>query len=522
MALGASGRRWAVATPHRAATEAAAEAFERGGNAIDASIGAATTLAVVCPHLCGVGGDLFALLQHPQGDVLAIASAGAAPAGIDADDARRTYETMPERGPLTVVVPGAVAGWVALHARGAQLPWADAFESAIRYAADGVRVGPGLGHQLSRHAGFLADDPGFAAAFFPHGVALSPADLLVQPSLARSLEAIAAGGADAFYRGPVGAALAEGLRACGSPLTQADLAVHSAEFLPPITARFLDLDVRSAPPPSQGFVMLEAMLAIERLGLDPDPLGPDAGQLAIAFAAAASDRDRYLADPAFMRVHPQELLADGHIEAVCGRIRAGLGGPIAPLPVDGDTAGLVAVDSRGFAVSLIQSLAGAFGSGILEPETGVIAQNRGSGFTLEPDHPNSIGPRKRPAHTLMPVVAHREGRLAALCGTRGGAAHPQLNTWSLVRTFQAGMAPAEAVDAPRWIIGGIEGIAGVADAESGVPQAVLDQIERAGFQLRRLGAVDPAVGHANLIRISGDGLFEAGADPRAEGAAMAM
>jgi gamma-glutamyltranspeptidase len=519
MRLSAAGTRWAVATPHAAASEAAAQAFEAGGNAIDASIAAATALAVVYPHMCGVGGDLFALVQHPAGDVVAVSSAGRSAAGIDPDAVRAEHRSMPERGPIAIVGPGAPAGWEALHRQGAALAWSHAFTNAERFAADGIPVAPGLADSLSDAVTLLAPDPGFAATFFRDGAPLREGDLLPQPALAATLSALAAGGADALYRGPVGAAYAEGLRAAGSPMVAEDLASHEVDVVPPLAARFLDLDVRSSPPTSQGFVMLEALLAIDRLGIDPDPFGPDAATLALVFAAAARDRDRHLSDPATMRVHPHTLLDDGHVAALSDEVRGGV--LAAPHPAGGDTAALVTADAEGYAVSLIQSLAWGFGSGILEPGTGIVAQNRGSGFVLDPGHPNVLAPGKRPAHTLMPVMAHRAGRPVAISGTMGGPAHPQINTWSLVRALHLGMTPAEAVAAPRWLVGGMDALEGEATAEEGVPAEVADRLEQAGYALTRLGSEDSSVGHAHLIRIAADGSFEVGTDPRADGAALA-
>jgi len=266
-------------------------------------------------------------------------------------------------------------------------------------------------------------------------------------------------------------------------------------------------------------VLLEALRAIERLQLDPDPFGPDAGTIAIVFAAAARDRDRHLADPRHMRVHPTTLFDDGHIAAICEEVREG--SAAAPRPAGGDTVGLVTADARGWAVSLIQSLSWGFGSGILEPATGILAQNRGSGFVLDPEHPNALAPGKQPAHTLMPVTVHRKGRLAAVSGTMGGPAHPQINGSSLIRALELGMNPQEAVAAPRWLVGGMDDIRGLAEAEANVPDATVELLERAGFSVTRLGAEDSSVGHAHLIRLNPDGSLEAGTDPRADGAALA-
>jgi gamma-glutamyltranspeptidase/glutathione hydrolase len=517
--LGASGRGWAVATPHAAASEAAAEIFERGGNAVDAAIAAATTLAVVYPQMCGVGGDLFALVQHPEGDVLAVNSAGASPAALDAAAVRHDHDEMPVRGPHAIVVPGAVAGWEALHRHGGELPWAALFTSAIRHAADGSPVVRGLAESFREADELLAADPGTSSVLRPHDKPLAEGDLLVQAALARTLEALASDGADVLSRGRVGAAYVAGLRSAGCPIDETDLAAHAADVLSPLIARYRDLDVRTTPPTSQGFAMLEALRAIERLQLDPDPLGDDAGTIALVHAAAARDRDRHLADPRAMRVHPSTLLDDGHIAALCEEVRER--STRAPQPRGGDTAGLVTADARGTAVSLIQSLSWGFGSGILEPETGILTQNRGAGFVLDPEHPNVLEAGKRPAHTLMPVMVHREGRLAGVSGTMGGPAHPQINAASIVRAFELGMTPRDAVAAPRWLVGGMDDVRGVVEAESGVPESTVGQLAAAGFSVTRLGAEDSSVGHAHLIRLDPDGTFEAGTDPRADGRALA-
>ncbi len=527
--LSARGERWAVATPHVAATEAAAHAFESGGNAIDAALAAAVTLAVVYPHMCGVGGDLFALVQRRDGDVIAVNSSGASPRGLDAESVRSEHSRMPERGPLAITVPGAVAGWEAVHGQGGDLPWPDAFAAAIEHARAGVAVSRSLALTLAEAGGLLENDPWLGALFLRDGAPLGPGDSFSNPALARTLEALAAGGAGALYGGEIGRAYAEGLRRLGCPIAPEDLAAHRAELLAPLVGRYRDLDVRVPPPTSQGFVLLELLGALERLGVDPDPLGPDAPTVALASLVVARDRDLHLADPEHMRVHPHALLDDGHLAAICDQVRSG---PLPrPQPSASDTVGLVTADAEGLAVSLIQSLSWGLGAGILEPSTGILAQNRGSGFTLDPGHPNALAPAKRPAHTLMPVMAHRAGRLAAVSGTMGGAAHPQINAWSLVRAFDLGMDPASAVAAPRWLVNGMdpEGPEPFVLAEADVPDAVLDALRRAGFRLDLVGAGDEAVGHAHLIRAIGafeggtfeGGAFEAGTDPRADGSARA-
>ncbi len=527
MELAATGRRWAIATPHTAATRAGAEAFEAGGNAMDAALAAAVTLAVVYPQACGVGGDLFALVaRSEQPEIVAINSSGVAPAAIDPDAVRADHGTMPQHGPLTVTVPGAVAGWKALCDQGARFDWPRHLATAIGYAHDGIPVAPSLAQTLADGTE-LAGDPGIAHVFFPGGAALREGDLLRQPALGTTLEALAAGGPGELYGGDIGRRYAGGLRAAGSPIAVEDLAGHRVELTSPLLGRYRDLDVRVVPPNSQGFVLLEIMAAIERLGIDPDPLGPDAPTIALVVRAARADRDRHLADPLAMRVHPGVLLDDGHLAALCDEVRDGLAGVASPPPTapggphHGDTIGLVTADAEGNAVSLIQSLYDGMGSGILEPATGIVAHSRGAQFVLDPEHPNVLAPGKRPAHTLMPAMAHRGDRPAVILGTMGGHGQPQINATNLIRIADMDLSPAAALAAPRWLVGGLD----VGDdwilAEEDVPVAVREDLAAVGLPTVSVPRHSGDLGHAQAIRVLADGSFEVGSDPRADGGALA-
>jgi len=517
----ASGTSWAIATPHTAATEAGAVAFERGGNALDAALAAAVTLAVSYPHNCGVGGDLFALVQRPDGETVAINASGRAPAGVDADALRAAHGThMPELGPDTVTVPGAVSGWATLHDEGAWLPWSEAFGAGIALAHGGVAVSRSLSRELERNASRLRADQGVRGVFFVDRQPLARCALLRQPALGASLEMLASDGAGTLYGGTLGERYAAGLRAAGSPMTIQDLASHTADLVPPLIGRYRDLDVRVVPPNSQGFALLQMLALVERLEIDPDPLGPDLGTLAHVFAAASRDRDRHLADPTTMVVHPSTLLDDGHLAGLADEARdAAKRATPAQTRGTGDTIALVAADAEGWAVSLIQSLWDSFGAGILEQETGILAHDRGGCFTLEPGHPNEIAPGKRPFHTLMPVLVHRQGRLVAVAGTMGGASQPQINAQNLIRAFDLGMDPDEAVAAPRWAVWD-EGRP-IAAVESGVPHAAAQRLQEAGFHVHDLEDVDETVGHAHMILRRPDGVFQVGSDPRADGGALA-
>ena len=520
--LSASGSTWAIATPHALASEAGAVAFERGGNALDAALAAAVTLAVAYPHACGVGGDLFALVQRLDGEMLAVNSSGRSAAAADAALLHAQHpEGVPARGPWPITVPGAVAGWGALHRMGAELPWRDAFSQAVGLAFGGVAASRSVAATLEDSADELAGDPGLAAIFYPSGLPLPLFAPFHQPALGDTLQAIAERGPDALYRGDVGRRYVDGLRAIGSPLTPQDLELHEASVLPPLRGRFRDLHLSVAPPNSQGYALLQHLAAIERLGFDPDPTGPAAALHAITAHVVGRDRDRHLADPERMTVHPSTLLEDGHLAALCDEIRAGVPGPDAAR-AGGDTIALVAADAQGWAVSLIQSLSESFGAGILEPSTGIVAHDRGDCFSTEPGHPNDFAPAVRPAHTLTPVLIHDDLGLTGVAGTRGGYAQPQINAHTILRAFELGATAAEAVAAPRWLAGGMDpptATPGIV-AEADVLDDAVAAIAAAGFDIVRVGAHDEDAGHAHLIRVGPAG-FDAGSDPRADGSALA-
>jgi len=483
---------------------------------VDAALAAAVTLAVVYPHMCGVGGDLFALVRRPDGEISAIVSAGTAPRAIDVAAVRARHDGgMPTHGPDTITVPGAVAGWEMLHSLGAPLPWSRAFAPAIDFAADGVAVAHSLAETLAEDDGRLASDPGLASVFFPGGRGVTLGALVSQPALAATMRELAASGPAALYGGDVGVRYARGLQAAGSPgstLSVDDLIAHRAHVVEPLRGRYRDLEVLVAPPPSQGFVLLQILALVERFGLLPDPLGKDASRLARIFAATAAVRDLHLADPEAMRLTPADLLSEAHLDDVAA---AALRESPPGQRGTGDTVSLVTTDAEGWAVSLIQSLYDGFGSGILEPSTGIVAHDRGACFTLEPDHPNELAPGKRPAHTLMPALVQRRGTLAAAIGTMGGEAQPQINATNLMRVFDLGMSPADALAAPRWLAEGR-----TISAEADVPDAVTTALAADGFDLQPLGEHDGSAGHSNFIR-NVDGAFHAAADPRADGSAAA-
>ncbi len=526
--LSDAGRAHAIASPHAAASAAGDVIFRRGGTAFDAALAAAAALTVCYPHMCAVGGDVIALAATPDGVVRVVNGSGAAPAGASSERLAAEFGAMPVRGAHSVTVPGAVAAWETLREIGGTLRFADLLEPAARMAEEGVAVTPSLARSLAdaEHRGEIEADEGMNEVFRPNGRVLAVGDALVQPALARTLRALQANGAGALYRGPVGAAICARLNALGSPLTMDDLGAHVTEVTAPLVGTFGDEEVLTAPPNSQGLLLLEILGAATRLG-GVDLLGADADLLAELFRLSTIDRDRHLADPRFAGVPVSELLSDGHLaemaEAALAR-RTGARAASAPAvpKATGDTIAIVTADAAGNAVVIIQSVFYEFGSGILDPTTGVILHNRGAYFSVDPSSPNQVVGGKRPAHTLMPVLVRRGDRIVGVHGTMGGSAQAQIHAQLMLRTTR-GEAPADAVSAPRFVVGGL-GVGGQADivlAEGRCGQEERDAWAAAGFEVRELADFDEEAGHAQMIRIGAEGAFRVASDPRCDGAALA-
>jgi gamma-glutamyltranspeptidase/glutathione hydrolase len=356
-----------------------------------------------------------------------------------------------------------------------------------------------------------------AAVFAPGGRLLHEGDLLVQERLGATLERLAERGSGELYGGETGAMLVEGLRGLGGDHTLADLEAHRTEVWPALRRTVAGEELMTMGPNSQGFSLIQMMAALERLQ-PRDPFGADAPLLASVFRAAAGDVGRHLADPAAMRVSVDELLGDDHVAELAARA-AGMARPhVSRERATGDTIALVAADGSGLAVSLIQSIFYGFGSGVLEPRTGILCHNRGACFSADPRSANAPGPGKRPLHTLMPLMLARDGRLRWVAGTMGGHAQPQIHAQLLLRR-RAGLDPQAAVSAPRFIAG---------DVEPGADIVVEDGLEEAMRAFEQAGPAAPpplpagrgAVGHSHAIAVGDDGSYTAGSDPRADGAAV--
>ncbi|GIF22942.1 gamma-glutamyltranspeptidase [Actinoplanes tereljensis] len=494
----------AVAAPHPAAIEAARAVVAAGGNAFDAALAAAAALTVAYPHQCSVGGDLVAIVRPAPasspaglaGEAVAVLSIGAAAANVDVDALRAAGPRMPFAGPQTVTVPGVVAGWAAIAELGARLPLAELLAPARALAADGVPVSAGLHRAILGRLDDIQADPGLRELLLDD--AGQPRDTLVQPQLAATLDAIATNWRS-FYRGHLGHRLVAGLNALGSPLSVSDFAAHQAEVTTPLSAAAGDVAWVAAPPPVQGATFLGIV---------------GAGDLLADARRAQVARDALLGDPRTGAVDLDGLLLRAPVSAGAD--------PDGPKPA-GDTVAVTAVGDDGSAVTLIQSVFQSFGSGILEPDTGIVLHNRGSSFSLEPDHPGRLAGGVRPPHTLCPTLAIGGDTVLAL-GCQGGRSQPWILAQVAADAFGSG-DPAAVLARPRWIIGAREIDREVPTLllEPGTPGAAgLEETGR-GLGLAVEYTVGPHddAGHVQMARLSG-GVLAAASDPRADGLAAIL
>ncbi|WP_030901648.1 gamma-glutamyltransferase family protein [Streptomyces sp. NRRL F-5126] len=514
----------AIATPHHLATEAGEQAYHAGGTAVDAALAAAAVLTVVYPHNTSVGGDLVALIRDPKNTITCVNATGTAPAARSLEEMRARHGAkLPSKGPDTVTVPGSVRGWEELHRRGAALDWPDHFKAAVTYAADGFPVSGSLAAAFAAAPERLTKDTGAQRVFAPGGDFPGQGRTLVQERLARTLEQIAADGPGALYGGPVGAALAQGLRDLGCPMTTEDLAGYAARTVDALSAPLGDLRVYTSPPNTQGFALLRTVRALTALGLDGAPGRVPADVLARLFHDGTQVRDILLADPDFATGDVEHDGFDAVLERIRARAPRSAEPVAAPSLARGDTIGIAAADSHGWAVSLIQSVYGSFGAAVLEPTTGILLQNRGTGFSLDPASPNVLRPGKRPKHTLMPVLVTRGERLRWVNSTMGGHGQPQIHAQVLLGLMD-GRSPQEAVDAPRFVVGPRRpgDPSDTVHHEADVARGTVQQLADDGFPVREVPSRTEFLGHFNVVSVDEDGTLGAGSDPRSDGSAAVV
>jgi gamma-glutamyltranspeptidase/glutathione hydrolase len=536
----ARGSRGAVVAPHHLATAAGLAVLRDGGSAVDAAIAANAVLAVVMPNGCGLGGDAFWLVWDArEARLVALNGSGAAGRAVDPDAlVARGWQRLPRRGPWTVTVPGAVASWGEAHRRWGRRPWASLLAPAIELAEEGYPAWDEFIAAVERTAALLTEEgeawtTGFGQVFRPHGRPWRLGERVRLPALAATLKVIATGGAAAFYRGELADRQARFLAAAGSPLTREDLEGHRSRWEEPVTTTYRGVTVATHPPNASGIVALELLNILETV--DPPHRAafghagvedPQWVHLAVEAARLAwEDRNRYLADPAFHPVPVDQLVDKGYAARLAETIDRRWTRSPAPIgDRDGETVFLAVVDGEGNGVSLIQSNYAGFGSGLVDPATGIHYQNRGTSFRLDPDHPNRLAPGKRPLHTLIPAVLLRDGQPWVFLGSMGGEAQPQILAQLVSNLVDGGLDVAWTVAVPRWFAAPADPF-GPLDAvllEPRLDPAVVEGLRRRGHRVELVEPFDPTLGQAHAIELvdggpGAGGTLAAATDPRSAG-----
>lgn len=528
-------RNGSIATSHPLATAAGLRTLAEGGNAVDAAISAALADAVVLPAMCGLGGDLFAIVADASGATpTAFISSGIAPRGFSLDQARQMADpggrTFAEFGPLSPSVPGFVSGLFSLLERYGSKPISDLARPAIGYAADGVPLSPNVVNSIANAAARLMPYDASRSIFLPGGAVPSVGAVLRQPDLARAIAAIAEGGPDVFYRGSLAREMTRALAELGGALTMDDFADHATSVEAPIATTYRGKTVYQTGLPTQGFLLLEALnIAANR---DLGALGPSSAGgvhlLVESMKRAFADRWAYAGDPTVVPSRIDQLLSSTWATKRFATIGEQASTTVDPGPlVGGDTTYLCAADGNGLMISLIISLSEGFGSGVVAGDTGIVLNNRaGHCFNLIEGHPNCYAPGKKTMHTLNCwLIADEQGRPVVVGGTPGGDGQPQWNLQMTTGLIDAGLDVQAALEQPRWTI-----YPGSYPREVGHPYAL--QVED------RLGAeaIDDLRARGHNVVTSGDwgglgssqiiardpdsGVLAGGSDPRSEGVVL--
>lgn len=524
-----------VCSVDHVASRAGLDVLRAGGSAADAAVAAGAVLAVTAPHLCGTGGDLFAVVyvadgrpgRDPGAGPAVLNASGRAGSGADPHALRRQgHRVMPLRGDVrSVTVPGCVDGWLALHGRFGVLALERVLAPAVDAARHGFPASPTLVASLAALATGAATTSAGATELFAGAPPRAVGETARRPALAADLEAIVAGGRDGFYRGPVGTALVE----LGAGLfSAADLGRVQADWVAPLGHRVWGHDVWTVPPNSQGYLTLLGAAIAQGLDLPADWRDPAWAHLLIESARVAGhDRPDVLHEHARVAA----TLAGAEVARRRAAVDPARRSPLPAPATGGGTTAVAVVDGSRMGVSLIQSNASGFGAHLFPAGTGIGLHNRGIGFSLRPGHPAELGPRRRPPHTLAPVlVTAADGSLRAVLGTMGGDSQPQILLQLLCRVLHHGSGAAAAVAAPRWVLRRRDGTGfdtwdGAGDVavavEDGVVAGWAEGLARRGHEIVTGGvagagrATGHGFGHAQLVLVEPDGSLAGAADPRA-------
>lgn len=516
-----------VATPHPHATLAGIDVLRRGGNAVDAAIAANAVLAVVYAASCGIGGDAFWLIYDPKhGEAVSYNGTGRTPNAASLERlSGPSGPVLPQRGALTVTVPGAVRSWEDVGRAHGTRGLDELLAPAEALARDGYVVTDVAAEYFAASTELLEADREAERVFLTRGIPRA-GEVLRNPDLAATLGAIRAQGADGFYTGRVAERIARTLNARGNLMSLDDLAHHRTERTLPLRIPWNGRELLAHPPNSQGATMLMAMGILEA---DRNRDEPSWNHFAIeAMKCAIDERNASFADPAFHDCAIAEKLESDRLAAIRATLDPRRARATASAPDRGDTIFLCVADESGGAVSLIESLFMNFGSGLVAEDTGVVLQNRGAYFSVVPGHPNVYAGGKRPLHTLSPPMVLRNGRPELVFGTMGGDGQPQIQVQLLHQIYDRGLNVQQALDMPRWIFGRhrIAGRADIGDSDSVIVEsrmdpAIIAALRERGHIVNAIGAYCNEMGHAHAIAVDAErGTLSGGGDPRADSLAL--
>ncbi len=519
-----------VAASQTLAAAAGAKVLEAGGNAIDAAIAANAVLGLVEPTGNGIGGDLFAIVYEAKtGKVYGLNSSGWAPSGLTPELLEsKGMKKMPSLGIYAVTVPGAVAGWDALHSKFGRMKWSQLFSPAVTYAEEGFPLteliaGPkGWGAVSIFKKNLPAQE-----VYWPGGVAPKAGDIFKNPRLAKSLRLIADQGRDAFYKGAIAEAILAASKEAGGTFTAADLAEFQPEWVEPVTTTYRGWTVSELPPNGQGIAALSMLNIMERFPLKE--WGHNSAKSLHAMIEAKklayADMLQYVGDPRFSKIPVADMVSKelgerraGLIDArkaACKVVPSQLAG-IAGTP-GADTIYMSAVDAEGNIVSLIQSNYQGFGSGVMPPEMGFMLQNRGALFTLERNHANTLAPRKRPLHTIIPAFMQKDDVKIGF-GIMGGWNQSQAHAQFVSNIVDHGFNVQWALEAARFTKETFEGCDVM--VEQRVPPAVVEQLKKLGHDVKVTVPFSGTMGGGQAVMVNGAGVKFGGSDPRKDGAAV--
>lgn len=521
------GSRAMAVAPHSLAAQSALAVMREGGNAVQAMIAAAATIAVVYPHMNSIGGDGFWLVSRPGHEPVAIDACGASALGASLAGYREQgLSSIPFRGGLSAnTVAGTLSGWQAAdtwqrEVLGGNLPMSRLLEDAVNYARQGIPVTTSQQRCTAAKLDELQGVAGFAETFLHDGQAPQAAQRFHQLRLADTLEHLGRVGLDDFYRGELARSIAADLEAAGSPLRLADLQAHQAQLRRPLVLQHSQGSVYNFPPPTQGLVSLLILGQLDRLLTpDMDPCGaPFVHACVESTKRAFRIRDRHITDPAYMALDPQSLLDAEALQAMLGEHDSQRAAPWGKGVGPADTVWMGVVDGDGVAVSFIQSIYHEFGSGIVLPASGINWQNRGCSFSLDPQALNPLTPGRKPFHTLNPAMAQLDDGRTLVYGNMGGDGQPQSQSAVFSRIVHFGMNPQAAIAAPRWLLGRTWGTSSEnLKLESRFSQDCVKNLAGYGHDLEVLTDYDETMGHAGAIVRHASGLLEGGSDPRSDG-----